>query len=860
MSVKIVQKKEFLSKFQQRVIRGRELLQSGNHHWASKLFRELYFEIEKNEWLGEQKKHQLITIISNSWWLYLNSLSHQKLLGKEINYIKYIDAYKRFFSFLSKLEDFYLFNSFITKLLKSFIDMEDLSISGITKFINSFSAIVSERRDFLKLIELQILLMFLRNSVMPSDFFRTAMEDLGRVIYKLEPGKRALFLYVILENVSIKYDLMEDSEAFVKLMNKILVNRIPTYLKNEFSNISRISINKRIFPTLEEDLKELIRYLSNIGESNWIIIIIRNLFNNIKKFRSLGDAIQEIRSFIDFTIDRNQFEISFEIYDFLEDLFLLQSDLSYDNVLIELWIEACKRFVDMKEMKFLLQSLEKLRNHLKIPQKFPQIFHYFYTYNYLWKFKSMFFSLDPREFWKMMFYRTLFEEDNPQLAKKIIPFLDKKIQPLLNDLDSLYQSGEELKSQIYSFNLKEDIPIEEPSFEIENIILRISSEGKISYRIQLMGGVDTIEGTIKNEYWNDAQVIEIYNELFSNENIGEKYNFNLTEFGQFLYLLLPKQIRIFFNKIKVSSLNYSPQIYFILDQMTIPFDLIYDGNFFLLKYSIGYNIGEPPLRGICFQEEKLIQTEKLKKYKILIIDSINAISPKKWNEKKNSKDLLFPFPSGANELNYITNYFNHSPQVEEMEILTGSQSSKVHILEKIQKGSYNIIHIVGNIFYSQLNPHNSYFLTNDEQILKIIEIMNGLKTSINNVKPVIFFNTQIFDHNGIKIKDPLRSFGDIISYINLREIKGIIARNYAIFNDDTKEIISNFYTNLFNRESLGISLLKARQMCIANKTATRIEKKISSSSEEEMDTHIDIENSQAISSFMIYGEPWKKLS
>ncbi|GAH30775.1 unnamed protein product, partial [marine sediment metagenome] len=42
-----------------------------------------------------------------------------------------------------------------------------------------------------------------------------------------------LFLYVFIENVNMHYQLMENSEDFVKEMNKILVNRIPGYLKND---------------------------------------------------------------------------------------------------------------------------------------------------------------------------------------------------------------------------------------------------------------------------------------------------------------------------------------------------------------------------------------------------------------------------------------------------------------------------------------------------------------------------------------------------------------------------------------------------------------------------------------------------
>ncbi|MFX0047877.1 MAG: hypothetical protein ACFE8G_06860, partial [Candidatus Hermodarchaeota archaeon] len=66
MVIDLKTKNDFLIDFQQKVIQGRKLLQSANHLWADRLLTDLYFEIEKTNWLDIQKKHQLIMIISNS--------------------------------------------------------------------------------------------------------------------------------------------------------------------------------------------------------------------------------------------------------------------------------------------------------------------------------------------------------------------------------------------------------------------------------------------------------------------------------------------------------------------------------------------------------------------------------------------------------------------------------------------------------------------------------------------------------------------------------------------------------------------------------------------------------------------------
>lgn len=859
MSVSLNIKKEFLEKFQKNIIQGRRLLQSANHVWADRLLTELYFEIEKTEWLDIQKKHQLIMVISNSWWIYLNSLIKREEDQVDIDLIRYIDAYKRFFSFLSKLDDFHLFDNFCTNLLKTFINLKELSLMGITKFINSFSIKLKERERYLKLIELQILLMFLRKSVIPSEYFHLSMEILGRTVYKLEPAKRPLFLYFFLENICLKYQLMEDSAEFVKIINKILVNRLPGYLKNEFSNINRISINKRSFNTILIDLEELIYYLNNIGEYLWIMIIIRNIFYKIQEYQSFGDAVTYIRKYINFVINRNRFEIAYEIYDFLEDLFMYQTDLSYDNILIELWVEACKKFVDMKEKRYLLQALEKLNTHLKMPQTNAQIFHYFYTCNLVWKFKSMFFSLEQRDFWRMMFYRALFEERNIKLAQKILYYLDEKFSNLLTDLITLYNESEPLQDQIYSF---EDKPpsIYLKNFVIKQIVIRINSKGIISYRmISLDNQIE--EGTLLTEFWNDTQILEIFNELFS-ESENKKYSFNLTEYGQLFYIFLPKLVRDFFQSFKIESLNLVPQIYFILDNMTIPFDLIYDNNFFLLKYSTGYKIGEAPLGGISFEQisqEELESEQSRKICNVLIIEAINSVGPKKWNEDIKNKELIFPFPAGANELNYIINFLNGLDEVNQITNLIGASSTRNTILSHLSEGAYHIIVFVGNIFYSKWNPKNSFFITNDNNIITINEIRKCINQNKTNIQPFLFFNAQIYSVEGKKLANVLRKLGEIVAQFNYDRITGIISRNYPIFNDEANEIIRNFFTYLIKGDSQGIALLTARQQCISEKMMKLVEHQVKDLTLDDGSKHIDLESSLALSSYILFGKPWKKL-
>jgi hypothetical protein len=461
-----------------------------------------------------------------------------------------------------------------------------------------------------------------------------------------------------------------------------------------------------------------------------------------------------------------------------------------------------------------------------------------------------------------MFYRALYEEKDYDLAQKVLPYLDKNVVSLINNPLLLYNDTKDLERDIYSFGEIDEIFTGfEEGFVIKQMIFRINTDGLISVRM-ISHENKIVEGKIYDEYWNDAQIIDIYNDIFS-DNPVKTYNFTVNEFGRLLYIFLPKKIRTFLKQFEIKSLNTIPEIYFILDEMTIPFELVYDNNFFLLKYSIGYIIGEPPLGGITFGyelEEQKNEVEAQTKYNVLIIECTNSSDPIRWNEEIKAKELIFPFEVGINEFNYITEFFNNREEVEQIKILVGPDSSRDNILSHIKSGSNHIIHFVGNIFYSKWNPRDSFFLTNDSEIVTFNDISNSIQSSQLSLHPFLFFNSQIYDTQGKKLKNVLRTFGEIVENFDYERIIGIMSRNYPIFDSETNEVIANFYSNLFNHYSQGVSLLKARQACMANKMTKLVEQKFKDLSAEDGTKNIDLESSLAISSYMLFGKPWKKLS
>lgn len=817
-----------MEKFQQNILQGRRLLQTGNHRWASKLFTNIFYDIETTKWLDDQKKRQLIMVISNSWWIYINSLVQRSEDGTIIHtdQIKYVDAYNRFFSFLSELDDFYQFTNFFEKLLRYFMQLEEVDLSGITKFINTFCVKVVEHEDDLLLLELQLLLSFLRKSIKPSELFNKSLEILEEIVFKLDPNKRPLFIYIFLENINIKYQIMENSADFVQEINRIVGNRVSPFLKEEFTKLSRISFNKTTFTQTLEDLEDLIAYLNDIGQNSWIIVIVRNIYSKVLEFETAEDPVNFIRKYIEFAMTRNRFEVAYSIYDFMEDIFMYQTDLGYDTFLIDLWVEAARNFVDKSEEKFLQNCLNKLNVHLKTPRSNTQIFHYLNVSNTLWKLKTRFYSLDQRDFWNMIFYRALFDEEDLELTKTVLPYLEDDLRSVITDLDALFNQAEALKAQAEIIaSESEACPI--PRGEnVDKMILRINPKGLINYKIFLTSGI-TRKAIISSEYWNDVHVLEIFNDLFSGDK-EKDFKFNLIEFGKILFMFLPKSLRELFKLTFQSPPEMIPQVYCLSEKMTFPLELIYLNEFFMIRHSVSYKLGEIPLAGVSFTP---IEKQAQSSYNVLILEATNSTNPTKWNNETNQKELIFPFKGGVEEVDHIINYFNR-PEVNAMEILSGYKSTRDNFLTHLEQGAYNIIHFVGNIFYSKWSPKDSFILTNDNTIITFDEINTAINNNQYNLKPFIFFNTQIYDVEGTRLKNTVERFGEIVSIFDDEKTSGIISRNFPIFNDNTRAMCASFYTKLFEKQNQGTALLKTRQ---------------------------EQNNFLASSSYIIFGRPWSTL-
>lgn len=853
---------EFLKYFEKQIIQGRKILKTGNHRWADKLLTNLYFEIKKTDWINPQKKDQLYTAINNSWDKYLQSLVQQNKEDLTFDVIKYYDSYNRYFGFLAKQGNYYELIRHGKDLIKSYINHPGISITGLIKFINSLSDLIKDEGNYHELLEYQILKIYLLKSVSLSTNYYFSMNFLWEFLSKVEPSKRSLLLYIFLENIGISFQLKENPEEFIREIRNIMKIKLSPELKNEFSLLLRIKIDENNFSRIFTDLENLLMYLNDIGESRWILSLIENFFIKVTQYNNLDDAVEFIRKYIHFLIERNRFEISFNVYEFLGEYFKEHVKDTYNFLLIEHWSDACNNFRDLKEKKYLLRSLEELQQCISTPSNSKQIFHCFHISDFIWRLKTEFFTSEKFEFWNMMFYRAFFEEKDLNLCEKIIKFLPKKIQPLLTNLQELQDNLEQVQESVVFLDQQNErlhsIFNEKQNALIKNLSIRIKDNGEIGFYGKFDDSQE-FQDVIKDEYWNDVYLLKIYNNLFWNREV--ETDLSIIEFGRLLYLMLPRKLRQLFSKLNVEDLDYVPQIYLILDKMTIPFDLINDGDgIFSLKFSIGYSIGEPNLNKIISEAPILpLNQSKQKKYNTLVIGCLNLMLPSKWDDAIQKNVLMYPFNEGVKELNHIIQYFNESSFIDQITYLVQENITRDKFLNNVSSGNYDIIHIIGNLFYSETNPKNSFFLTNDYQIVSISDIINVLKANLNHKKSFICFNVRFLNLLGNKLHSNLIDFSEIFRNFDQNEITGMIVRNNSIFNEDTRYLLSYIYNNLTGGFNQGVSLLKGRQIYLLNKVIPNNEKAGKELKNINMQKDVSEEILIDLNSFLLFGEPWKML-
>ncbi|TFF98233.1 MAG: hypothetical protein EU547_02105 [Promethearchaeota archaeon] len=854
--IKNNQRNRFFIDFQKRLEQGKLLLEKNSHDWATRLFSDLYFRVESIVWLSKKRKEELILKITYIWKNYISILSSKE----DYDFITIIDGYNRFLTYLLTVQDYTIFKEYTNKFLKLLLSRSNFSIPGIIKFINSITPTFMEQNNWIEIIELQILAIFLAKDFSKIKYLTRSKNYLEDLIRKIAPSDRKLFFYSLLENIHRKFNISKGLAEFNQALITKLIRKEIKLLGENVKSLKDIKVNKENYKSINEKLHTLYLYLINIGEQKWSVAIIKTVFYNSEKYETHKDAISKFYRSINQFKDRGMFDNIYELFIFLEERMISESNTKYNEGIIEIWVKACNIFSTRDEKKLLFITIERLQKYLVIPEKNSNIVHYFHTHNFLWQFKSQYLSFNEKEFWNMIFYRALFQQDDASLAKKIIPLLEENLHPYLKDFDSIIEEKEKYKAKIYQLAQIDKIPSDFKDFKIANIIIKISTKGEFSYRIHYSNR-NIYENTLKKEYWNSKYLMTIYKNLFSTPS-EQKYGFNLKEFGKLLFLSLPKPLRDYF--IQFSQQILKPQICFVFDEVKVPFEFLYDeGGFIFLNYSLGYCIGRPSVMGSRFLTEQ--EPGSLDKPKegsnIILIDCINALAPKKWNEQKSKKESLFHFSAGPNQLRFAKELFENNEKINEFIGLTGSDSSKEKIIQNISKGNNHIIYFVGNLIFLESHPAYSYFITNDEKILNIKELIELLEIKPNNIKPLIFLDVRILDRHGLLQKNALDYISKILKNISATNLKGILIRITPDFNKETKTIISEFFKSLLNNNNLGISLFKARKEFAKKHFPELIKTEESSSTKLKKNGEKETEFKKILPALniLLFGEPWNKL-
>ncbi|MFW9773888.1 MAG: hypothetical protein ACFFEO_17180, partial [Candidatus Thorarchaeota archaeon] len=99
---------------------------------------------------------------------------------------------------------------------------------------------------------------------------------------------------------------------------------------------------------------------------------------------------------------------------------------------------------------------------------------------------------------------------------------------------------------------------------------------------------------------------------------------------------------------------------------------------------------------------------------------------------------------------------------------------------------------------------------------------------------------------------------EVVSQFDQNKITGILTRPYPLFNEETKGIFIDFFMNLLNDNSQGVALLKARQQCISKKMEKSVKDQVNDATVKDSITIIDLRSSLAVSSYLLFGKPWKR--
>ena len=808
---------ENVTDFYKKIAKIQNLLDDLNHFWAKELCNQIIKEIEiKIKPISERLN--LYNILINIWE------SHIRILVSDLNnnWPLISDAYNFIFEILSIVNDSNRISEIGIRLVKIFYKIEFTKKTNMAKILETLALLIYDSENFQKSLELFFLAFVLNDGFLTTPSGDECLKSFNTLLLKLSPEHRVILLNAFL--IEIYDNFFDDNtikfQEFAELLFRISFQNFEFVLHKSLQNISQQPIN---FQEEMGLLEETIYSLQMMKEERWAFSIVKiycNLLNKLNKNQKLEKFLY---SFIEKSCKHGEYQTALNAYSYLDEI-VNSNDSKFQLRRIKIWAEAAKYFGKLTDKSYFITTIKKFRELLKLPDD-PRFFQdYTYAFNEYYHLIRGRMSIDKEEFWWVAFHRSIFEEGFKDIAELSAKHLNISQLPIFDFLiNNEIQKTLNMKSGLNKSNDPIDIGGMIPSKIIMKLRIPANKNIKMYSELFYTSGFSKPELVKIDEIWQEPQLIRLYLQLPFNDpsiKMPVQSQISQVQFGKLAYLFLPQELRTFFSQLIIGK-DHVPEIFIIMDEPGYPFEMLHDENSSLgTKFAFGYRFDEPKL-----SPEKIViqkQSEDIVnlKYMILAIGDLNKEFPKIWDENEKKYNPLFPFPESSKQLDFLDSKINNLQSLVEKSTFLNSRSGTYQNIEKeITSGLYNIIYISSNIFYIEENPLHSYFITPDDHILSLQDIIEMLSFAqkhneiqgIPFFKPLIIFDGQIIDKLGKIISRSFNQFSNISKLIGSKNLIGILARISIEFDEILKLFLGEFINRLFLRESIGSALLKAHK-------------------------------------------------
>ncbi len=813
---------------------GQKLLRQGSHGWAEIAFEEILLSLERQKDLSAKNKDYVRSLVIQAWQARIQDLGRDQSPDK---WIFLVDAYHHVLFLLFQNNSFKEIAKICQSLVLSLISQKEISRETLASILDPVSEFLLKGGFRREALEIQLAMMLIRGAAKSSDTLQKLLQYLASIVLKLGLNFRPIFFYALFDNATDFFNLQADRSARNELVSSLIEtcrNAVSLDIRDAMGQTSKF-IHRFQIQEVKDNFVKLIQKLEILNEFDWAFGIIRNFARLLIENGLTEEALNLSQEFSEFSIRRGFYQFGFQGYSLIGNALATQGK---KTELVSLWYGAARMFARSQQADLLNESIKKIDEYLDPPPTFANSVSYFSTYNEIWNLKSRLGQTTEADFWKMIFFRALFEERDLDIAKfawKCLP--------------------DAFKSKCH------------PTGQIEEAVANVPKTpvGKITHTRLVIRLVEQQEVDIyctspkSDEYleihspepWNSMELEEIFSQIIAHQREME-----LLMFGRLIYLNLPAEVRRTIRSFKAESVQVQPHLLFIMDRFSLPVGLIHDGTSFLnLKFALSSMIGPTSLRGMSEMTQDNPAADKLR---LLFIANLNALDPRIWDEKTQKEEPLYCLSETEGEVNDIIQFAQKYPNVESVSYLIGTQATKEKILATIRELQPHVLHYAGILFYVEENPGESYLLAPEGKIISLEEIFQVFEEF--PVRPLLVLNVKLVNKKGEFILNAGYEAGQLGSLQSKYFLTGVLTRFAPIFNADSLSLFKGFYDCLLSRKvpEIGVALLKGGQQLVADKAlqqATTMSKTL----EDKESKVIHFGGDLTTASFLLFGLPWRKL-